>query len=279
MATNSAGIRITQAGVSAQFAADYQYVFNSDWPSLAIAFETVQSVGPYGSVTVPHGLGFYPLTMGWTMLNGVSIGRTFGVSGNLNSNQNVVSLAFDKDNIYLSSADGSVTYDIVIRCYNIDISKNVDYTLPHFPTVPNTYDPSTGIKVSKNGKSIVSKDLRDFVLHSRAQSPAVLSIVTDVTLDNNGQKTIGYNNPAGYMPWVLAFTSGPGQDDYYYPLAPGSQQNGYEFSIKSLQTAKSEGIPQNAIYASLLSNPNNTFGSLVVLRDPLVVAKTKRVVY
>lgn len=272
------GIKITQAGVSVPYAADYQFVFNSDWPSLAIAFEKKIDVPYNSSVTVSHGLGFYPLTMGWTILNGVSIGRTFATSGNLSGPENDVSLTFDDQNIYLTNNGiyNQVTYTISIKCYNLDISKSVDYTLPQLPVFKHEYDPSAGIKVTKYGKSIGSTDLRDFILHSRAQSPAVLSIVT--TPDSNGN--IGYNNPINYTPWTLAFVGGPGQHTTFSPLAPGAQQAGYAFSLLSKSQATTQGVPQARIYKSFpLTYPNNSFGSLVVLRDPLVVPNTKTVTY
>ncbi len=277
-------IRVTQVGVSDPYAADYQYVFNSDWPSLAVEFETLVTV-PYvdGFVkqTVPHPLGFYPLTMGWTLLNGVSIGRTFGASGQLSGPQNDVKMTFDNKNLYFVNQGiyNQVTYTISVKCYNIDISKAVDYTLPQFPTVKSRYDPSTGIKVNKFNKSISSNDLRDFILHSRAQSPAVLSIVTQVSKYPAGGKYIGYNNPAGYIPWVLAFVGGPGQNDVYTPLAPGAQQQGYLFGLQSATQAISLGETQALIQGSFLVNPNSNFGSLVVLRDPLVVPNTLQVNY
>jgi hypothetical protein len=271
---STGAIRVTQAGVSAPLAADYEYVFNSDWPSLAIAFEKNVDVPYLGSVTVPHGLKIYPLTMGWTLLNGVNIGRTFATSGSLSGPQNDVSLTFDNTNVYLTNNGiyNQVTYTISIKCYNIDISKPVDYTLPKQPTQTRVYDPSTGIKVTKYGKSAGSTDLRDYILHSRAQSPAVLSIVTAV---NSGK--IGYTNPVQYTPWTLAFVGGPGQNTVYSPLAPGSQQAGYIFKLLSAAQATSLGVPQAYIANSFSAMGN--FGSLVVLRDPLVVPTTKMVTY
>jgi hypothetical protein len=285
VASNSAGIRVTQIGVSEPYAADYQFVFNSDWPSLAIAYEVVIDV-PYTdgfsiSAQVTHGLGFYPLVMGWSFLNGVSIGRSFVASGNLSGPQNDVQISFDKQNIYFVNKGiyNALTYTMSIKCYNVDISQGVDYTLPQFPTVKTPYDPTTGIKVSKNGKSIASNDLRDFILHSRAQSPAILSIVTQVTTRPSGTKYIGYNNPAGYVPWVLGFVGGPGQDSTYSPIAPGAQQSGYLFGLQSAAQATANGETQALLQGSFLFRPNATFGSLVVLRDPLVLPNTLRVTY
>lgn len=279
MATK-AGIRVTQPGVSVPFAADYQYVFNSDWPSIAIAFEAVVTVTT--TATVKHGLGFYPLTMGWSQLNGVSIGRIFAISGNLKGPQNDVSLTFDKQNIYLTNAGAfNATYQVSLKCYNLDISKNADYTLPKFPVVQTKYDPSTGIKVTKYGKSIGSNDLRDYILHSRAQSPAVLTIVTTPTLNVQGFPVLGYTNPTSYMPWVLAFTGGPGLGQPYSPLAPGAQQSGYQFVILSKVNINPLffGGYQMALTHSATKGSLVSYGSLVVLRDPLVVANTRRIVY
>lgn len=273
-----AHIRVTQVGVSDPYAADYQYVFNSDWPSLAIAFETRVDVPYLGSVTIPHPLKFYPLTMGWTILNGVSIGRTLATSGNLSGPQNDVTLTFDDKNIYLTNNGvyNQVTYTMSIKCYNIDISQSIDYTLPKLPQVKTAYDPSAFIKVVKYNKSMASNDLRDFILHSRAQSPAVLSIVTKA--DTNGN--IGYNNPVGYTPWTLAFVGGAGQHTTFAPLAPGEQQSGYAFRLLSANNAQTLGVPQASIFKSFTPvYPNNSFGSLVVLRDPLIVPTTKTVTY
>lgn len=275
MASN-ADIRVTQTGVSAPYAADYQYVFNSSWPSLPIAFEETIDVPYLSSVPIPHGLKIYPLTMGWVLLNNVNLGRIFAPSGNFGGKQADVSLTFDNKNVYLSNfGSNPVTYTVSIKCYNIDISKAVDYTLPRQPTVRTAYDPTTGIKVVKHSKSIGSKDLRDFILHSRAQSPAVLSIVTKPDKD----KRIAYNNPANYTPWTLAFVGGPGQNTTYSPLAPGAQQAGYRFTLLSDVQAKNSNTPQSYIDSSGIVIPNASFGSLVVLRDPLVVPNVRTVTY
>lgn len=266
MATRQPGIIVTQAGVSAPYAADYQMVFNSNWPSLQIAFETTVTVGASASRTIAHGLKIYPLTMGWIVKNGVSLGRIFTVSGNFEDpTQTAVALSFDNTSVYLVNSDAVNAYTVNVKCFNLDISKQVDYTLPKPPVVKTPYDPTYGIKVVKYGLSIGSTDLRDFILHSRAQSPAVLSIVTQYTTTPSGSRVIQYTNPAGYVPWVLAYIKGPGSGSAYTPLAPGTQPAGYAHSLSTTSTiTNSVGIP---------------YGSLVVLRDPLVVPNTLTVVY
>ena len=57
----TAGIIITQPGVDVKTAADYQMLFNSNWPSLQIAFEAVISLNANASGQVAHNLNFFPL--------------------------------------------------------------------------------------------------------------------------------------------------------------------------------------------------------------------------
>lgn len=255
MATNSAGIRITQAGVSAPYAADYQYVFNSDWPSLAIAFDETIIVGASSTGQVTHGLGFFPLTMAWYIVNGVSVGRFYGTT------------SFDKTNVYIDNTSNSTAVTVNIKCYNVDIAKSVDYTLPSPPTIKTPYDATTGIKVSKFGKSIASNDLRDFILHSRAQSPAILSIVTqDKASVISGKNTISYTNPAKYTPWVLGFISPLGDNTKYQCFPPGGNQ-------------ASPAFFQLGSTATIWTNGTGGNGSLVILRDPLVISTKVQVTY
>ncbi len=264
-----AGIQISQIGVDLRYAADYQLIFNSNWPSLQVAFDARISVPAGTTVPTPHGLyPIYPLTMGWAILNGVNKGRIFAPSENFESPAQIdVQLTFDNENVYLTNTS-AIDYEVAVKCYNLDISKQVDYTLPAPPTVKQIYDPTFGIKVVKYGRSIASTDLRDFILHSRAQSPATLSVVTEETspvLGTGFASAIQYNNPPGYVPWVLAFINGPGSGLPYSPLAPGNQPSGYLFHL-STQSYIVNSVPP-------------TYGALVVLRDPLFLPNTKMVTY
>lgn len=273
--SRQSGIVVTQPGTSAPYAADYQMVYNSNWPSLAIAFEATGTLANGASATIPHKLGFYPLTLVWLVdpSTGTNLGRVSDVAGSFYGPLTVLLYQFDNQNIYIQNNGGynTNTYNYSVKCYNVDISKAADYTLPQPPILKTAYDPNFGIKVSKYGKSVGSNDLRDFILHSRAQSPAVLSIVTKATTpDPNAPyqgTSLNYVNPANYTPWVLAFIKGPNDTSKKYELlAPGSQQAGYLHRLqgKYSQIANSAGTP---------------YGSLVVLRDPLVVTNTKRIVY
>lgn len=252
---NEYAIRISQPGLDVTKCADYEFVFNSDWPSLQIAFEDVVSISSGSSATVPHGLGFPPMTMVWKLINGVSVGRVFDI------------VTFDATNVYISdSVDSTVTYSI--KCYNLDISEEADYELIQAPGRNYPYDPSYGIKVSKSGADIESDDLRDFILHSRCQSPALLTILNQESGVVGGSiNTVTYTNPAGYTPWVLGFTSPIGDNSVYQCFAPGGNQAAPAFfQIGSTSTL-------------WIYDDTNGLGSIVTLRDPLIVPEQIEVTY
>jgi hypothetical protein len=284
---DNSGIFITEVGASVPTAADYQYVFNSNWPSLQCAFDSLTSLSPGGSATLAHNLGFYPFTLGWLLQNGVSMGRIFAFSENFEGYQTNVTMTFDKTNVYLTNND-TVTWSVNVKCYNLDITTQANYTLPQFPAAKQPYDNSVGIKVTKFNKQITSHDLRDFILHSRAQSPAVLAVVTQAStlLPGATQGVIAYLNPANtaytgttalpYIPWAFAFVF---SGSTYYGLAPGFQQSGAEFQLDQ-NINGAFGITVSGNGAVLTStNPSSFVGSLVVLRDPLLVASATEFIY
>lgn len=260
---SEAGIIITQPGVDVSTAADYQMLFNSNWPSLQIAFEKVITVTA-GNVSppIPHGLTFTPLTMTWFLVNGISVGRFYGVT------------TFDSTNVYIDNSLNTSDVVASIKCYNLDITVNADYTNPLPPTFKLPYDPDYGIKIAKNGKNITSTDLRDFILHSRAQSPAVLHVGTVnqvyATDPNFTGTNIQYTNPAGYVPWVLGFASLTSNTSIYQAYPPGNNQSFPAF----VQIGATSYILPSSLGSGTFTN-----GSLVVLRDPLLIPNTLRIQY
>src|ERR1035437_9198424 len=125
-ANQTAGIKISQPGVDVTTAADYQLIFNSSWPSLVIGFDKTVTVGAGSTLTVPHNLGFRPLTFGWFISNNVSTGRV------MPGFQPAISIGLN--NIYLANTD-AVPYIVNLKCYNIDLTNQADYTLPQPPVI------------------------------------------------------------------------------------------------------------------------------------------------
>ncbi len=263
MAVRQPGIIITQPGVSVQFAADYQMVFNSNWPSLQVAFDYTTTISPNQTITVKHGLKFPPF----------HITTVCDLSGNFVTTDvasNYLQVRVTTTDLVLVPDFFLSTSQIVnVKLFNIDLTKQVDYTLPQPAILKTKYDPTYGIKVVKYGKSIGSTDLRDFILHSRAQSPATLSVITEksaiVSPLGGGVKALQYNNPASYTPWVFAFTG-----------TTNVNTGIVSYSRAGFETQAVGGI---RITGSLLNFNFFDKGTLVVLRDPLFLPQDVQVTY
>lgn len=267
-----AGIIITQPGVDVKTAADYQMIFNSNWPSLQIAFESVTTIaGSTFNVPITHNLGFFAFTQVWNVTGGTNNGRiTTGIT-------------FDKNKVIINNyGSTSITYSI--KCYNLDITSNKSYILPLAPTFKTPYDASFGIKVVKNGKNITSSDLRDFILHSRAQSPAILNVITTpttTTVNTTGSQfttyQIAFSNPAGYIPWAFGFASNDSVTFQIVSPGPAQALPSFYFSYPAIVN----GVQSNQVVLTSSNNGTGTTGiiSLVVLRDPLILSKAVSVRY
>jgi hypothetical protein len=241
VSTQSQGIKISRTGYDVNTCPDWALLFNSSWPSLAVAFQKDLTQSS-NITTIEHNLGFPPLTMAWIVVDGVEYGRLPG---------NYLEVT-DKDIFFFGGLTAVPSYNIRIRCYNIDISKQVSYPLPISSAVKLPYDDTFGIKVSQDNKSINSRDLRDFVLHSKAQSPAVLDIVSN---SGTTSGTLSYKLKTQYIPWILATES---------------TNNAYSFLTIN-------AVSYNNGVLSASSAAGNV--TLIILRDPLFYPNVVRVVY
>jgi hypothetical protein len=166
-----------------------------------------------------------------------------------------------------SSADGFHYY---IQCYSFDISKQANYAfIPTPPAQIGVYDKNYGAKFAKEGKSITSQNLNDFIFHTRAMSPAILSINTtfDKTPLVGGSKTVTTINPANYVPWAFGYAQDLATPDVWQYAEPYSQ------SVPRLFV----NLQPNSF--TLSASSTSPAGSLITLRDPLFVANEVEVVY
>lgn len=257
--SQAASLQIAQLGYDTRNCPDWAYLFNSNWPNLAIAYETTVTATGFDTV-VAHNLGFPPLVMAWYTAQNVSWGRMPGSD-----------LEVDPQNINIF-ADGQFT----LRAYNIDISKEATYALPQGANAKLPYNNQFGAKIIKNNRNIQSNNLNDFVLHTRAQSPAVLDVATQSgkyyltssarhywpygNIPPGGWNLIVYPLQTSYIPWSIgAIGLGGGS----YQLSNGS------------------GVYFDASTNSLVVNITESggIGSLIVLRDPLFYPNVTQVVY
>lgn len=245
------GIKVAQAGYDVETAADYQLTFNSAWPSLQEAFDKTYHVGVGAVVTVPHNLGFYPFAFGFASQNGRYLGR-IGYA-----NLPTLSMYIGQNNIYLQGSL-SEAYDVNVTCYNLDLTKQADYTQPLPSGLQESYSPDYGIKMVKPGRDISSSDLRDYIIHTRAQSPAVLSVLTEQSgVADGALYSITYTNPVGITNWVhgLSVVTGTIYESKVYQSAG--------FAVQSALGVSISGATYKLTYSG------GTGGTIVVLRDPL----------
>lgn len=197
------GFKVSKPGYNALTTAGQNLLFSSGWPSLPIAFDTTipnpLSVST-SFLAIPHGLNFPPFTMGWYY--GTDPNGQTGTSSRF-------SMMADKDNIYLygnqqNHAPFTAT-KLKIRAYQLDLSKDINYQLALGDTIQQPYDPDYGVKVVKSGKSIDSKDMRDFAVHSRCQSPLILAVKTQDTSNPGNPSVVQYTSKLAYPVWVYGF--------------------------------------------------------------------------
>jgi len=241
------GFKISKPGYDATRTAGSNLVFSSSWPSLPIAFET--TITSPGSATVAHNLKFPPLTFIWAYGNDPSGIGTI-------SRRSIGTV--DSTNVY--NVPTGVT-KVNIKCFQLDISTDIDYILAPGDTFKSPYDANFGIKVVKAGLDINSRDLRNFTLHSRAQSPLILAVKTEKTIPSANLSTgignvIQYQNPFKTPVWVYGFVKSSASKYTYTP-----------YYSQAYPRTFTDGLLSYIGYTG-----TDIGASLVILRDPMFAA-------
>lgn len=251
---STVGFKISKPGYDALSTSGSNLVFSSSWPSLPIAFET--TITSPSSATIAHNLKFPPLTFIWTYSADPS-----GIG--FISKRTVANV--DNTNVY--NVPTGVT-KVDIKCFQLDISTDIDYTLASGDTFRYPYDNNFGIKVVKPNKNIASFDLRDFALHSRAQSPLILAVKTQKTIPsvNVGVgigNVIQYQNPFKTPAWVYGFIKTSAN---VYTYAP--------YYSQAYPRTFTDGLLSYIGYTG-----TDIGASLVILRDPMFAPTLTTVQY
>lgn len=229
--------------------ADILLNFSSQWPTVQVAkvFNDPQNVGgevsemPQYSRKFKHGLGYPPFAMGLSKNAGVS------------SYDLMVGLDVDDTYVYVPPIyprRGELECAVV---YAIDITRNFSY---------DNYISEVGDVVEDDSSKGI--DLRDFLLHSRAVGPMVLTQVTKdfTTSDMNLSYTSPLNYPTFSFGWVRRSDPASGRVGIwqYAPLMgqawPVAPSNGYTTNVFS------------TTIGGVLSADK---GSLLVLRNPAII--------
>lgn len=234
--SSNEGIKITKPGHDIRTAGDIDLIFSSSWPNVTIAAEIDTTLS-----SVAHGLDFPPFTIGWN----TSGGLTQTVFPNVSSTLITTNTSFPNPLTY-----GTINY----KCFNIDLSQDASYPFILPSASPNVYNsPNFGIKLTKDGKNVNSSDLRDYILHSRCQSPQILTVKT---ASDPAGGTLSVPSGLGYTSWVFGYVKHSGS----YGYAPYHAQ---------------------AYPVTVINNVTNTYSityvagdsaTLVILRDPMFSA-------
>lgn len=173
------GLKIAQKGFDAKTCADYQLAFSSAWPLLKI-HDTGTFTIPDATLDVTiatHSLGYVPLF--WVFINAPYVdGAYYGanVSRIAEPGVNQFAAMNATDLKWQGATRGAAAGVITGRYYIFRYDNQTTFTAPIITSstastasIVNDF----GFKVAKQGKSITSTDLRDYVVHSGTRSPMV----------------------------------------------------------------------------------------------------------
>lgn len=180
---NDVGLKIALPDRDVSSAGDTDLILNSSWPTLQIAFETTVT----GQAFTPHNLPFIPFTIIWTKSSSFTYSKSIP----------------DINDTNIFHGTGTVH----IKCYNLDITKDKEYPFIDPPGAVVNTDTDFGFKMVKEGKSLDSDDLRDYLIHTRCQSPLVLAVKTEETASEHPTqgRQINYQSPYPFPSWVFGF--------------------------------------------------------------------------
>lgn len=264
------GIKIAKPFYDVNNAGDTDVIFNSSWPTLQIISEKTVEITNNGtnfSARAEHNLGFPPFVCMWGIYADGSIMRLVDIEkigGALSTTTITNTIATVSG---LSSATGFNMTHVHFKFYNIDLSKDVEYPFIQQPTQQILTDRDFGIKLAKEGKDINSEDVRDYILHSRCQSPLVLAVKTQEsgTASTTGG-SIEYKSPYKFPSWVFGYV----RSGNTYKTAPYFSQgypsitiypNEYRYMIEWENSAGDDGA------------------TILVLRDPFFAGTGVEVTY
>lgn len=278
---STVGFKVSKPGYDANTASGANMVFNSSWPSLPIVLSvtvtnTITS-STSANIVIPHNLGYPPFAMAWAY-------GTDPIGGSIPSTGSRFIPMADSTNIYINGRNppsplygNTVATKILVLVYAIDLSTDIDYTLAPGATFNLPYDNSYGIKFVKAGKDINSKDMRDFAIHSRCQSPLIQAVKTQATSNTANTSTVQYTNKTKTPIWFYGFIKAAANGLGFNLHVPDNTYCPAPYYSQAYPATFTDGI---TAYVTYLTGTFGDFGaSLVVLRDPMFASNQVTVQY
>lgn len=314
------GIKVALPGFDARTAPDYDLSFSSNWPMLQVVktfthtvtsaeLTTVDTSLPTStsSLTFTHNLKYYAFADVWEygqfpILPGQSV-TNFSETGTRRMNSlNGYTLYFGKNTIKVPLAfspgtvgDANTLYYatagtvINVKVYSFDFTKPFSYAAILPPVGASQYDPHLGIKTVRNGRSIDSVDLRDFIIHSKGSAPQLLTVQTpvnaNVTYTTSGstiQEKVTYQIPNRiparidflYSTDATSWEAGTGSPTWAAQVLESSTGLAYYATVYGQYDIQSVGnvsytMSNTGLFTSLGLYKPVAF-SVIVRRDPLL---------
>jgi hypothetical protein len=250
------------------------------------------------AVTLYHNLGYYAFADVWVYSQDANFGGI--VAERLNS-RNSYNIFFGKNTIKLPTAsspgvlgDSYTQYylpvgtKVAVKLYTFDFTHAFSYSAITPPVGASVYDPHVGIKIVRPGRNIDSRDLRDFIIHSKGSAPQILTVQTpkNATITYTGNTGNGavvtYQIPFGiparldflYSTDAASWEAGTGDPTWRAQVLETSTGLAYYVSVYGQYDTQAVG---DVSYSMTNTGLFTSFGlyksvgfSVIVRRDPLL---------
>jgi hypothetical protein len=243
------GIKLSQPNYDVKDAKDYKLIFSSSWPNLSIVASGTYTATNSTNTVFTHNLGYRPMYLVWELGSGTA--SFVNEYGGL--------FAVNSTTLRERGPNGLGGKQFYYQIYAVDLDtpfESSDVQLGTADDIEATIDKNFGIKATKPGKDIYSKDFRDYVIHSRTRSPMVGKILQ---FNSSLVQSIPHNY--GYAPIAYLYGNYAGTLDTgfltFYEIAPASSNGWFLATNSSTVEIDKSGTPDNV--------------RVVVLKDPMIL--------
>lgn len=225
------GAKVTRLRADVTGASDDQLLFNSGWPTLKIAFQGLVTIsGTTSSTVVTHNLGYPPAFFIYRVTGNTSKFDSYGTVYNGSAGGAVAVNSTEMKFFSYGVGTGNVSFYYYIFAQPLNqnftadtISATTDVSAPL-----GVYSDDYGIKVTKDGYSTDSTDLRHYAIHSGTISPNVhiakTGACTETGIVAGGAKMLSATHNLGYEPLALFYVD-------YGANGAGSYTSGYYYML------------------------------------------------
>lgn len=252
------GIKLAQIGKNVRNAADQDLNFSSSWPSLKILQEgflpNPQLTGSDYIATVPHELGYTPFALIFYMFDGVSgYAKTFPTQ------------YINTTRIKYQSSFEFIGQNYYYIIFDVDLAQNFQAPTVKVGDSAAPRNRNFGFKIANRGKTVQSREFKDFAVHSSTRSLMVHMVKTDLTEKQVRDTATFYtsgilNHNLPYRPLAFGFTE---FTDGWRDVGDGSDLIDL---TRGYMTGDSTSLEIQ--YSSADVGPHDRRYSLVVLKNP-----------